>query len=202
MGEEDDLEVGEDELDLLTRTDEENTGEESETKNNIISGNKNHRYNLRPRKARTVNLTRIIVNKTELVSDKLKQKYILKQRDYNQRENFEITNFQLGDRFNFMANEKALLQHESSCLTEDCVECTFYKSVNKIAFQSNILLGYQKGFTNLRDTKIQKQGKRIKFDQTTKRGVNKAKKMKINWNCLHLANNHCIAMREVAHLNL
>ena len=141
LGEEDDQEVREDNLDLLTRTDEDNTGEESETQNDIISGNKNHRYNLRPRKAKTVSLTRIIVNKTELVSDKFKQKSILKQRDYNQKENFEITNFQLSDRFHFLANKKALLQHESTCLTEDCVECAVYKSVKKLAFQSNSLLG-------------------------------------------------------------
>ena len=80
MGEEDNEEVREDDLDLLTRTDEDNSGEESETQNDIISGNEHQRYNLRPRKARKINLTRIMVNKTELVSDKLKQKSILKQR--------------------------------------------------------------------------------------------------------------------------
>ena len=157
-----------------------------------MTGNENHRYNLRPRKAKTVSLTSIRVNITELVSDKLKQKAILKQRNYNHKENFEITNFQLSE----------LLHYKSTCLTEDCEECAFFNTVKKFAFQMNSLLGYQKGYANLSDTKIQKQGKKIKFEQTTKREVHKAVMMKITLNCIHLANYYCISMREVAHLNL
>ena len=50
------------------------------------------------------------------------------------------------------------------------MECAFYESVKKIAIQSNSLLDYQKGYNNLRDTKILKQGKKINLISQQKGG--------------------------------
>ena len=53
--------------------------------------------------------------------------------------------------------------------------------------QTNSLLGYQLGYANLTDTKIHKQGMRIKFEKGTKKEGNETKVVKLTWSCLKLA---------------
>ena len=203
LGQEDTEEVVDDDEALLDRYDEDDTdtGAQTENKNDVITGDKQHRYNLRPRKF-TVRLTGLKINKTDLVTGNLKKNSILKQKNYNPWVNFEMTNFKLSDKFHFLANKKALVHHESTCLYVDCMECVFYKIIKKFTFQSNSLLGYQMGYANLQDTKIQKQGKRINFEEGTKREANGTKVVKINWSTIQLANYYCISLKEVPHLKL
>ena len=102
----------------------------------------------------------------------------------------------MSDRAHFRANKRGLMLHNLNCKKEFCSKCDFHKVTKNFIFIENNLQAYDQGHTNLKDTKITKEGSKVTF-------ADKNKNLEVSsfWIKLQLANYYCCSLQELACLN-
>ena len=124
---------------------------------------------------------------------------ILQFKSYITADNLKLDYFKLSDRAHFCANKRGLLLHGLNCS-----ECDFHKVTKNFIFIENNLQAYDQGHTNLKDTKITKEGSKVTFaDKNMSRHEKSCKTLEVSsfWIKLQLANYYCCSLQELACLN-